>query len=87
MGKEKSLMSESTGGSIDKAREAVRSILSKYFRSDKRLDAATEDVVKSLSHMLTVHPVKKTPKGATVMTEGAATRKPDGGYTTRPSHI
>lgn len=58
---------------IDIARETIHEVLSKYFRSEKRLNMATDDMIKALGHMLAArNPIAKEPKGVTFMTEAAA---------------
>jgi hypothetical protein len=72
---------------VDSATTIVREVLSKYLRSEKRITDATNDVVAGISHLLTIQPVSKRKKGATVMTESAAVRLPDGTFRSKPQNL
>lgn len=75
---------------MELCRECLRESLSSYFKGKNaasRLEEAVHVATNSISHMLTVQSVRKSPLGATIMTEGAATPKKDGGYHEKPRII
>lgn len=62
-------------------RENLRESLKPYFKGKgaaNRLEEAVQVATSSISHMLTMRPVRKEPLGATIMTESASAVKKRG---------
>lgn len=59
-------------GQISELRAIIHLTLSKYFKSEKRLEEATDDMLGKVSSFIATGQAPKAPKGATVMTEAAS---------------
>lgn len=67
---------------VSELRAALRLTLSKYFRSEKRLEEATDDLLKTALPFISSSPPPAKPKGATIMTEAASAS-----YKIKPEHL
>lgn len=72
---------------LELCREQLRVSIKPYFKGKgaaSRLEEAVCVATNSIAHMLTLRAVRKSPLGATIMTESAASRTKDGDFHSKP---